>query len=283
MLEISFNSYDDAQSFFSRLEHLPASSGKFIHLVPPNQVHIDSSDLQTFIDSFVIPAIIQFIIEQKENLLILSVVENQFFFTDKDEQQQILHIAQSIMDGERSDIPNIQKFIDRTECIQSALENLLKPNLAFSFESFLTFRLHEYRKRLNHYAEVAIEEYKLEQEYQNFIQFLRDYVLSKSPQFEKIHIIYKKRFIICDEHLQEMPEQDLRKYVDRSLLYHHPMYIDSALLAPLVCMAPNAVLIYTDDPEHGMVQTIQNIFQEKVKIYPIRTMQPLQGDSSMLS
>lgn len=283
MLEISFNCHNDAESFFSWLKQQPASNGKFINLAAPNQVHIDSNDLQTFIDSFVIPAIIQFIIEQKEHLLILSVVENQFFFTDKDEQQQILHIAQSIMDGERSDIPNIQKFMDRTECIQSALQNLLKPDLAFSFESFLTFRLHEYRKRLNHYAEVAIEEYKLEQEYQNFVQFLRDYVLSKEPQFEKIHILYQKRFIICDEYLQEMPEQDLRKYVDRSLLYHHPMYIDSALLAPLVCMAPNAVLIYTDDPEHGMVQTIQNIFQEKVKIHPMGAMQLLQGDSSVPS
>lgn len=280
MLEISFQSDREAEAFYRMLGCQPEIS-LLASLMPPNQVHINAESLT--IEGVVIPALIGFITEQMEHMLVLSIIENQFFFKDRDEQQQILHIAQSLMEGERSDIPNIRGFFDRADCIKEALHPLLKPDLSFSFHSFLTFRLQDYKKRLAQYAEAAIEEYKLEQEYQNFIQFLREYVLSKSSQMDKVHIFYRKRFVICDEYLQEMPEQTLRSYVDRSLLYHHPMYIDSALLAPLVCIAPKSLFLYTDEPDHGMVQTIQNIFQERVRICPLGTADAFQEDSSKLS
>lgn len=52
------------------------------------------------------------------------------------------------------------------------------------------------------------------------------------------------------------------------------MYIDSHLLAPLVSIAPEKIDLYTEDREHAMVQTIQNIFQERVRILPLGAFHP---------
>ena len=48
-----------------------------------------------------------------------------------------------------------------------------------------------------------------------------------------------------------------------------PMYIDSHLLAPLISIAPETVELYTDKPEHMMSRTIQNVFQERVRLFPL--------------
>lgn len=52
--------------------------------------------------------------------------------------------------------------------------------------------------------------------------------------------------------------------IDRNLIISQPMYIDSSILAPLVSIAPNIIYLYTDDIDDGMIQTIQNVFQERI-------------------
>ncbi|BBP91448.1 hypothetical protein BsIDN1_50660 [Bacillus safensis] len=65
------------------------------------------------------------------------------------------------------------------------MKRFLYSKVFFSIGSFMTFRLSEYDRRLKNYVEVSIEEYKMEQEYQNFIQSLRDYVMAREPRLEK--------------------------------------------------------------------------------------------------
>ncbi len=51
------------------------------------------------------------------------------------------------------------------------------------------------------------------------------------------------------------------------------MYIDSQLIAPLVSIAPQKIDLFTNDTGHSMVQTIQNIFQERVEVFPSHSFQ----------
>lgn len=58
------------------------------------------------------------------------------------------------------------------------------------------------------------------------------------------------------------------KYIDRRFVREHRC-IDSHLLAPLISIAPETVELYTDKPEHMMSRTIQNVFQERVRLFPL--------------
>lgn len=139
----------------------------------------------------------------------------------------------------------------------------------------MTFRLAKYYERLRSYVEAAIDEYKMEQEYQTFIQSLRDYVMSKEPMLDHVHIVHDGYFVLWE--LKYISEREQKKYIDRRFVREHPMYIDSHLLAPLVSIAPEKIDLYTEDREHAMVQTIQNIFQERVRILPLGAFHPREN------
>ncbi|MTH52893.1 putative sporulation protein YtxC [Bacillus mangrovi] len=266
MLEISFESEQEAQSFYMWLAGRAGEAGMSVTMEQPASVEIIAGDGE--IRSFLIPLLSEYITEKMESLWILSILENQFYFTDTDELQQILNISQSIMEGERTDIPNVERFSGKEEFVKETLGQFIQPGLRFSFHSFVRFRLSGYMHKLKRYAEAAIEEYKLEQEYQSFIQLLREYVIQKHPLLAEVHVFHRRHFLIYNGEYKEMTDTELRRVTDRDLLCRHPVYIDTALLAPLVSMAPGRIFLYSDDPDHGMIQTIQNVFQERVMLRP---------------
>nr|MDH3093734.1 sporulation protein YtxC [Bacillus velezensis] len=181
--------------------------------------------------------------------------------------EQILQLAHSIMEGELEDHPFEPKKEPRTQFISDALRTISLDAGVFSVRSFQTFRLGRYYERLREYAEVAIDEYRMEQEYQNFIQSLRDYVTSNPPRMKKVRIVHDRAFTLWEP--RYLSEREQKKYIDRRFVREHPMYIDSHLLAPLISIAPETVELYTDKPEHMMSRTIQNVFQERVRLFPL--------------
>jgi putative sporulation protein YtxC len=227
----------------------------------------DNHDGVIFTD--IIPAITKFILRFVEDRLLLSIISGTFYFQDTEEQQQILQIAHSFLDGERYDYrKGKQLSVSRETLIRQALEQFLTDGLSFSFSSFITFRLKSYMERLQHYVELAIDEYKLEQEYQNFVQTLRDCVAERQPKLPRIYLVHQPpSFLFYDEKLREITAGELKQWIDRNLIVSQPMYIDSSVLAPLVSIAPSEIYLYTDHEDDGMIQTIQNVFQERIRLW----------------
>lgn len=267
-MKISFQSEHEARFMLGFLNEQQKKNDFHASLLNETMIHCQSKHWDSFINDVLIPGFIHFFMNIKESHIILSIIEKQFYFVDQDEQQQILHIAQSIMEGERSEIPEVKHFPPREQLLISALKNFLHPDQSFTVESFIQFRLSDYMTRLTEYVGISIEEYKMEQEYQNFIESLRDYVISNEPKLSVLHLLHDDGFQIFNEQFIEMKKPELKRWLDREFIFQHPMYIDSQLLAPLVSIAPLKVYIYSDDQEEGMILTIQNIFQERVRLLP---------------
>jgi len=273
LIEIYFEQANDAEKLFCLLNK---RQKKTAH--PRFQTTYNGDSLVTIyiygdtdeaISCDLIPAMTTLILHFIEDRLLLSIISDTFYFQDKEEQQQILQLAHSFLDGERYDYRmGKQPSVSRKTLIANALKHFLKDGLSFSFSSFVTFRLKPYMEQLQHYVELAIDEYKLEQEYQNFVQMLRDFVAAKRPKLPVIHLVHKPpSFLFLDEKLREITAGELKQLIDRNLIVSQPMYIDSSLLAPLVSIAPAIIYLYTDHEEDGMVQTIQNVFQERIRLY----------------
>ncbi|MCH1627303.1 putative sporulation protein YtxC [Ferdinandcohnia quinoae] len=231
---------------------------------------------QYVLRSVIIPALTEYIIQNKEDEWILSMIETIFYFTDYDEKKQILEIAKSLLDGNSPDIPIVPDSIPREQVIAEILSGFLKEPISFSFESFLKFRLRSYTENLLHIVELAIDEYKLEQEYQAFVQGLRDFTVDRESKLEQIHILHDGHFTFYNNQFLEIAREELIKLIDRKLILRQPMYIDSTVLAPLVSIAPKSIFIYTNDVDNGMVQTIVNVFLEKVNIYSMNYFEQLK-------
>ncbi len=273
MIEVNFQEALDAQMVYKRLSK--AKLNKSIKYIEFQYNQEQSNSISIFINNkkekvisnFLIPVLTNYMIECKEDSWLLSIIENDFYFTDYEEQYQILQIAHALIEGQYEDIPESKDLVSREELLKSSLLEFIEDPISFSFESFVKFRLREYGEQLYKIIELAIDEYKLEQEYQNFIQNLRDFTAERKPKLEKLHILHDEQFLFFNESFIEMKQSEMIKFIDRKLVLNHPMYIDSTVIAPLVSISPDSISIYTNEIDHGMIQTIQNVFLERVKIY----------------
>ncbi|MGP4082665.1 sporulation protein YtxC [Pseudalkalibacillus sp. R45] len=280
MVTIHFLDEKEGHYLFKRITKL-LNNQNIPNRSTPIKIHYtDENALDIYLDprdpvsDMLKPTILLFlakhIIRTREDAWILRILETEFYFTDEDEQLQILSITQSLIEENTENIPLIRGFPPREDMIVNALEDFFDSEMIFSYESFLQFRLKPYRELLTKYIECAIDEFKFEQEYQDFINQLRQFVKSRVSLFSTVHLKFEgERFRIYNEHYYELTEADMEQLVSGKA----KAYLDaiaSDLLKVLIEIAPEKIYLYTDSDDDSMNRTIQNVFQERVRILPNR-------------
>lgn len=289
MITIQFREKKDAALLFQLIKEHSHPNTEHVHsniiYEPEVLVKINFKEsFETIISTVIIPVLIKYIIKIVEVRWMKEMIRNMFYYTDEEEQREIMSIARSIIDGEKHEVPMISaewnEDLSREKMIESALRAFLTASVSFSFESFLQFRLKEYRFRLVHYIEAAIDEYKLEQEYQNFVENLRRYVYTKDSLMEMIHLVYDEEFFFFNRNLHEISHEELKYLIDGQLIKVEDIDTDSLVIAPLISIAPKTIYLYTDLIDHGLIQTIQNIFLERVVLQPLHSFKQIEGKMS---
>lgn len=270
MAEIIFQSKVEAQKFYSHLlKYVPYNPEHETILLIEDRHIVKIVDVCFSTDLFdsVKLAFYQFITNIKRDNWFREILSDQYYFTDMEEQQQIIDIIYSILDGQREDLSVFLKEInDEPDIIRMAIDEILQDHVTFSFDSFVKFRLRSYLQALESYVEIAIDEYKMEQEYQMFVHMLRDFLVNREPKMNTLHLLFDEEITFYNEHFVEIKRGELIRLIDRKLLVNHPVYVDSASIAPLLSLAPTSIFIYTKVPEDPLVRTIKNIFEERVTV-----------------
>lgn len=195
-----------------------------------------------------------------------EVLCNTYYFQDSEEQQQITDMMHSIMEGSRRGLSPHPGPIELEGIIKESLGQMLRPGKSFSFDSFCKFRLRSLFERLENLAAMSIDEYKLEQDYQMFIESLRGFLRGRQAKLERLHVFAGEAITFFDDKMVEVKRAELAKMIDRKLLINHPVYVDSYSIAPLLSISPVMIRLYTDNPEDPLIRTIKNIFEERVEI-----------------
>ena len=266
MIEIIFQSKEDAKRFHQLLKKHTQSSHHLNHdTLLIEDKHIVKCDVMKEA-AVVKKAFGQFVLEIKLVDWAREILQDQFYYEDEHEQEQILEIITSIVDGNRRELLSFVDMSELNNLVESAINELFSERLSFSFDSFLRFRLRSITTLLERIVEVAIDEYKLEQEYQIFVHTLRDFLTGRSSIKKVIHLIISDSITFFDEQFFELKRKDILQLIDRKLLSNHPVYIDSVTIAPLLSIAPKKIYLYTDEPEQPLVRTICNLFEERVVV-----------------
>ncbi|WP_158587521.1 sporulation protein YtxC [Neobacillus notoginsengisoli] len=270
MAEIIFQKNTDALKFLRHLETQleKAVIEKIIFLKEEKEsIKIIFSSLSGEATDKVKQAFWNFITDVKWDEWFREVLSDTYYFRDPSEQQQIVEIMQSIMEGNRQDLaafPGPQEF---EAAIKESLGQMLKQTKSFSFDSFSKFRLRALFEKLEDIAAMSIDEYKLEQEYQMFIESLRAFLHGRPAKLARLHVYAGDAITFYDEKLVEVKRSELAKLIDRKLLINHPVYVDSYSIAPLLSISPASIHLYTKHPDDPLIRTIKNIFEERVKLY----------------
>ncbi|WP_028400929.1 putative sporulation protein YtxC [Ectobacillus panaciterrae] len=279
MIEIHFDEEYDAKILYEQLFHEAKQMYKESILLEERTVIVCMPDTHARdVEERLVQNLVQFILKVKEKKWMNAILEQVFYYRDAEEQNQILHIAHAILDGSRKGVPRKGLEKSREQLLYESLQDVLQAPTSFSFESYVRFRLREYLSYLSRWAELAIDEYKLEQEYQTFIEMLRQQVSIRKSRLSCLHLVFHESFIFYDEKGSRLNQDKLVQYIDEKIIHNKEIYVDANVIAPLVSIAPKTIHLYTAHADHNMVVTIQNVFQERVKLYSVNEFEKIRGN-----
>jgi putative sporulation protein YtxC len=281
LVEIIFQNKEDVNKLYSKLRSQILFCDEILLFEERQTIKINVALLDEHFKLMVTDIFYEFILKSKRDDWLRHILLEQFYYQDIDEQQHILEIIYSIIDGENVEL--VEFIDDQLEelMVKDAVSDLLQDsNIAFSFEAFVKFRLRGYLEKLLKYVEIAIDEYKMEQEYQVFIQTLREFLHSRHEKVQQLHLVYDEEPTFFNEEFQEIKKAELARMIDRKLLSNHPVYVDSVTIAPLLSIAPKQIYLYTANSEEPLIRTIRNIFEERVVIRPIRFFEDSRNSKS---
>jgi putative sporulation protein YtxC len=270
LVEIIFQNKEDVNKLYSKLTSQILFCDEILLFEERQTLKINVGMLDEHFKGMVTDVFYEFILKTKRDDWLRQILLEQFYYEDIDEQQHILEIIYSIIGGKNEELA---EFIGEQfeECgVKDAVSDLIQDsNIAFSFEAFVKFRLRGYLEKLLKYVEIAIDEYKMEQEYQVFIQTLREFLHSRHEKVDQLHLVYNEEPIFFNEEFEEIKKAEIARMIDRKLLSNHPVYVDSVTIAPLLSIAPKQIYLYTSNSEEPLIRTIKNIFEERVVVKPI--------------
>ncbi|MFT9600892.1 putative sporulation protein YtxC [Mesobacillus sp.] len=274
MIEIIFQKKQDAWNLYQHLVARLASwqeTNSILLNEDRNRVLIPEEFYKNEKLPLLKKSVYDFILTVKRDDWLRTILAESYYFKDSEEQDQILDIIYSVIEGNRKELAPFMECVEEQGMIKGSINEIFNERVSFSFDSFVMFRLKAYSEQLSKWVEIAIDEYKMEQEYQVFLHTLRNFLVDRKPQMSHLYLVIDENMVFYNQQFTEMKRSELFRTIDRKLLVNHPVYVDSGTIAPLLSIAPETIYLYTDDPHQPLVRTIINLFEERVKVSPVST------------
>lgn len=203
-----------------------------------------------------------FINHQLSNEIKKIIMEN-YYFKSNDEIDQILELTYVILkDGQRQ--PHKKNSTRPMPLLLSLfIENMMNTETVH-YQSIIKFRINAFKEQLIECIGLAIDEFKLEEDHQEFVEVLRNYISNKKSTYHEVHVLQGSNFTFFRSNGKPFSTLELRNIMLQEPLYVVGLDINELNLAPLIAIAPKKIHIYGDDPSEPKTLTIINVFQERV-------------------
>ncbi|TMW71681.1 putative sporulation protein YtxC [Alteribacter natronophilus] len=199
-----------------------------------------------------------------------EVVRGRFFYEEAGEAEAIIELAGELLAGEHREISleNSLPALQRT--LYSHFYTVLNEADRFSYASFILFRLREMKNDLTECVEWAIDEYKMEQEYQTMVEACREYLRDNPPMFDSVHVnLDDEPVSFFDEEGSQFSQSKILGLLDDEVTFDGSLPVSERIISPLVSMAPGQVNLYCSgkEDEGYVIRTLMAIFEERVTFY----------------
>ena len=218
-----------------------------------------------FIYQLAAKATAELILEIKEQHIIRSLIRNEFNFFEKEESEPIIEHCIDLLE-KGSDSPN-PSWNRRYLMLAKSLQKCLLESNELNIDGFISFRLQEYGKELKEVVEYAIDEFLVDQQYEEFVGLLKYFVYFQEPQMPLAHVVHKggRELLLFDDKMNSLDcRSDDAVYVER--INQQDMEMEDAVVSTLISVSPAKLIIHTRDVQMPAVKTIQQIFEKRVEI-----------------
>jgi len=159
---------------------------------------------------------------------------------------------------------DIGKTLFRHNQILAEVNQYMEAKSRFYLEGFLRFRLTDYFNGLEVSIEKAIENFLVEQEYNEFLRLLRYFVEIQEPRIDEVHVLIKDKqsFCLLDEEQQPIDQNQLQGVLTE---LNNDVDYEDLLLSTLITISPRSIVLHVINKTE-IVETIMNVFRERVSI-----------------
>ena len=219
-------------------------------------VHFKGKDSNRFYKNM-LDLFCNYIINYHENKIINSQIKLDFFYFSLDEQKEIFNLMSKKLNN-----PDI--FNKKISTIKKELFSNIIERKKIYIDGIINFNLSDYKKYLNSLLEKEIHEYVIHKEYTQYIDLLKNYILEKSKDDEKIcesiHLLYSNtKKIILDKNYNIITTTNGKKYLSDISFSENDFLLNSIL-----SLMPQRIIIHTDNKNDNFIVFLQKIFENRI-------------------
>jgi putative sporulation protein YtxC len=152
----------------------------------------------------------------------------------------------------------------RFERIGKPIFQFLRDSKLIAVDGYVNFRLDHYRKALAKCVHDAVDQFLLDQEYQDFISLLKYFVSVQDSKIDLVHVMHHRvrKFELLDAQGKPLELNDggtLQEIVEHSFSH------EDLIVSTLLTIAPKQIILHTKFPEENIIQTLSQIFEARLK------------------
>lgn len=232
---------------------------------PYNRVKIQK--IREILQRYISDILSDIILEDMQSKMVQKIIQEEYFYFEKKEQDKILRDALAIMWGGKKPIIDAET-IRRSwrEKVTSRIMDHLQSNDEIILEGFIRFRLKDFLKELEDAVERAVDDLLIEKEYNEFIKLLQYFVEIQEPKVDEVHVFQNedRKYTLLDSSLRVINNdvlEELAREISDSEISH-----DDLLISSLITIAPSKITIHECDKIKNteLLNTIKNVFDGKV-------------------
>lgn len=225
-------------------------------------IKVDHNDLQLS------DSLVNVLIHFYEEKYLRKMLIQEFYFTDEQELVALIKYARFLLNhGDIHEEVEVNEINgERLQQIKQELHNYLVEAEALHLEGFFRFRLKKMWMSYSKIIENAIDEYMLEKEYRDYINYLRGLVRDREMQISYVHLLYREeedslfldnrgKIIDFEQLFSQTKDSD-----DLEIMY------DDQLICRLIAVNPNEIQIHSVNASNHLAVSLKNIFEERLSI-----------------
>lgn len=210
-----------------------------------------------------------YMVEQYELPFIRRVITHRFFYSEEEEINNIMRYVIFFLNQGDLDEPHLKDCLPKersVDIIVQRLRDYFTLHEIVDLEGFFTFRLRDYREGYLPIVERAIDEYILDKEYREYIRYLRDYVEQKPETIQLIHVYHLKdgKFLLFDQQGDPFSNEISTELLER--VSGEGYDLNDSIVTTLVALAPGKIMLHTTEDFHPVLQTLRNVYGERIEI-----------------
>lgn len=171
-----------SQEFIPRIDDFLAAPVEFVQQSKMWWAQCDMGGCSSQ-EAYVMARAVAKVISQHYDAWLMRIFRQQYAYLSRSERRLMLDRVMALLQGEGQ-----RAAQERMDGMAASLTVLLWAHDSLVIEGVEDFALSDVRTALIDLAGQAIDEYFAEQEYRQFIGFLKDYVRQQSPQSDVLHV-----------------------------------------------------------------------------------------------